>query len=95
MADEAPNPSEPVLSEVDAAVEEVLAKQEAPKPQYLQGEAALLFGKWDLSNIEIRDAGLKRYINLDPVYLPHTSARHANRPFAKSHVNLVDRKSVV
>lgn len=64
------------------------AVPEAPK---YTGPNFLLFGKWDLSEVTVRDAGLRRYINLTPVYLPHTSARHANRPFAKSHVNLVER----
>ncbi|HEV8361029.1 MAG TPA: 30S ribosomal protein S7 [Candidatus Thermoplasmatota archaeon] len=56
-----------------------------------KGAPPLLFGKWDLREITLRDPGLRRYINLQPVYLPHTSARHANRPFAKSHTNLVER----
>ncbi len=51
----------------------------------------LLFGRWDLSQVEVRDPGLKRYINLSPTFLPHTGGRYANRPFAKARVNLVER----
>ncbi len=50
-----------------------------------------LFDRYDLSNIIVTDAGLARYINLDPVIVPHTGARHANRPFAKSKMNIVER----
>ncbi|MCK5398111.1 MAG: 30S ribosomal protein S7 [Thermoplasmata archaeon] len=51
----------------------------------------LLFDKYDLSEIVVSDAGLARYINLDPVMVPHTGARHANRPFAKNKMNIVER----
>ena len=50
-----------------------------------------LFDRYDLSDIVVSDAGLARYINLDPVIVPHTGARHANRPFAKSKMNIVER----
>ena len=50
-----------------------------------------LFDKYDMSNITVTDAGLARYINLDPVIVPHTGARQANRPFAKSKMNIVER----
>jgi small subunit ribosomal protein S7 len=50
-----------------------------------------LFDKYDMSEIIVSDAGLARYINLDPVMVPHTGARHANRPFAKSKMNIVER----
>lgn len=50
-----------------------------------------LFDRYDMSEIVVSDAGLARYINLDPVMVPHTGARHANRPFAKSKMNIVER----
>jgi small subunit ribosomal protein S7 len=80
-------------ADADALAAAAAAEAEAKEAevQLLTGPAARMFGKWDLAEVEIRDPGLKRYINLRPVYLPHTSARHANRPFAKSHVNLVER----
>lgn len=88
MPDETPAPDAPAADDLLAAA---TAKIEQPKKPRIEGDAALLFGKYDLAAVEIRDPGLKRYINLEPVYIPHTSARHANRPFAKSHVNLVER----
>ncbi len=49
-----------------------------------------VFGMWDFGEVEVRDPGLKRYINLKPVYLPHSGGRHA-RPFGKSEVSVVER----
>lgn len=50
-----------------------------------------VFGKWSTDGIEIRDPGLARYICLKPLYVPHTHARHANKPFAKARVHVVER----
>ncbi|MHA1238089.1 MAG: 30S ribosomal protein S7 [Candidatus Odinarchaeia archaeon] len=50
-----------------------------------------LFGKWDFDNIEIRDIGLQRYINLRPVYIPHTGGRHEHKRFGKANVPIVER----
>jgi len=79
-----------------APAEEKPEKKEeppAPKPKVvgIPPNKLLLFDKYDLSEITVTDAGLARYINLDPVMVPHTGARHANRPFAKSKMNIVER----
>ncbi|ALL00486.1 30S ribosomal protein S5e (S7p) [Pyrodictium delaneyi] len=50
-----------------------------------------LFGKWSFEGVEIRDPGLKRYISLKPVWLPHTGGRHEHRRFGKSEVPIVER----
>lgn len=50
-----------------------------------------IFGKYDTSDVVIEDLGLRRYINLDPVTVLHTGARHANRHFGKVKVNIVER----
>ncbi len=49
------------------------------------------FGEWDAENISIKDVGLKRYINLEPKFITHTSGRHANKQFKKSEVTIVER----
>ena len=49
-----------------------------------------VFGKWD-TNVEVRDPSLKKYINLMPVYLPHTGGRHEHRRFGKAKVPIVER----
>ena len=51
----------------------------------------LLFGKWDSTDVQIKDVGLSRYISLKPVLIPHTSGRHAHKRFHKSNVPIVER----
>ncbi len=50
-----------------------------------------LFGKWDTSNVQIRDLGLKAYISLSPVLVPHSSGRHEHKRFGKAKINIVER----
>ena len=50
-----------------------------------------LFGKWDCSEIEISDPGLRRYINLNPVLVPHSAGRHEHKRFHKSNVHIIER----
>ncbi|MGD2200738.1 MAG: 30S ribosomal protein S7 [Candidatus Bathyarchaeota archaeon] len=54
-------------------------------------EAPKLFGEWSFEDITIRDIGLQRYINLEPIYLPHSGGRHEARKFRKSDMNIVER----
>ncbi|MBC7127533.1 MAG: 30S ribosomal protein S7 [Candidatus Methanosuratincola petrocarbonis] len=49
------------------------------------------FNKWDLSNIEIKDLGLKSYLCLTPVIAPHSCGRHEHSRFGKAKVNIVER----
>lgn len=60
--------------------------EEEPKEEPIK-----LFNRWSFSEISIRDTGLGRYMNLDPVIIPHTGGRLGNRPFGKSKVNIVER----
>lgn len=57
----------------------------------VQDSEIRLFGEYSFEGIEVRDIGLKRYLNLDPVYLPHSSGRHEARRFRKSTLNIVER----
>ena len=50
-----------------------------------------LFGKYSYDDVVVSDESLARYVSLRPLKLPHTFARHANKQFAKSHVNIVER----
>ncbi|MHC1576960.1 MAG: uS7 family ribosomal protein, partial [Methanosarcinaceae archaeon] len=50
-----------------------------------------LFGKWDMSEVEITDQGIKRYVNLDSMIVPHTGGRHARQQFNKSDLSIVER----
>lgn len=51
----------------------------------------LLFRKWDLSNIEIHDIGLKNVISLRQSIMPLTFGRSALKRFNKAEVNIVER----
>ena len=54
-------------------------------------EELLVFGKWDPEEVVINDPALKNYICLEPRFVPHTHGRHANIPFAKQKVFIVER----
>ncbi len=49
-----------------------------------------LFNKWSF-DIEVRDPGLKPYINLEPVIIPKTGGRYSQQKFHKSRMNIVER----
>ncbi len=54
-------------------------------------ESPKLFGEWSFEGITVRDIGLERYLNLEPIYIPHSSGRHEARRFRKSDMNIVER----
>ncbi|MBI3413517.1 MAG: 30S ribosomal protein S7 [Candidatus Aenigmarchaeota archaeon] len=66
--------------------EEVKTKK---KPKY--AAKFLLFGRWDPSNIEVKDRGLAVYMTLRPVLIPRNYGRHAGRKFHKLDMNIVER----
>ena len=51
----------------------------------------LLFRKWPLSDIEIKDIGLKTSISLKKTIMPMDFGRSALRRFNKADVNIVER----
>jgi small subunit ribosomal protein S7 len=57
----------------------------------VQDNEIRLFGEYSFEGIEVRDIGLKRYLNLIPVYVPHSGGRHEARRFRKSTLNIVER----
>jgi small subunit ribosomal protein S7 len=56
-----------------------------------KGQEITLFGKWSFDGIEVEDPGIKRYIPLKPVYIPHSMGRHEHGKFRKAKVNIVER----
>ena len=50
-----------------------------------------LFQKWPFNDIEVKDPGLKRYLNLTPMVAPHSMGRHEHQRFRKARVNIVER----
>jgi small subunit ribosomal protein S7 len=58
-------------------------------PQVLVG--VKLFGKYDFDGVTIADSGMRRYIDLTPVNVPHSGGKHAVRQFAKARMSVVER----
>jgi len=50
-----------------------------------------LFAKWSFNGVEVKDAGLQRYISLRPIVVPHSMGRHEHKRFRKASVNIVER----
>lgn len=67
------------------------AEEEPSEEQEPAEEPIKLFNRWSFSNITNIDVGVGRYINLDPVIIPHTAGRQSNKPFGKSNINIVER----
>jgi small subunit ribosomal protein S7 len=65
-------------------------KKEKPE-KLIPGLSSKIFGKYDLNEVVIEDPGLRRYINLKPIGIPHSGAKHANKSFGKTKVNIVER----
>ena len=74
--------------ELEEQVEEAPEEEVEEAPQE---EPIKLFNTWSYTGITVNDPGLGRYMNLDPIIIPHTAGRMANRPFGKSRVNIVER----
>jgi small subunit ribosomal protein S7 len=50
-----------------------------------------LFDKYPMENIEIRDKSIAQVVTLNPIVIPHSSARNAKRTLGKAKVNVVER----
>jgi len=93
----APAPQAAAAPPTQAETEAVAAPApEAPAPVKVEqkGPSAgtvLLFGKWDVSGVTLRDAGMARYIDISAVAVPHSGGKHTNKPFAKAKMSIVER----
>ncbi len=50
-----------------------------------------LFQKWSFKEVQVKDIGLQRYLNLTPMVAPHSMGRHEHQRFRKARVNIVER----
>ena len=50
-----------------------------------------LFGKWDLTEVNIEDTTLDKYINLDAFQVPHTGGRHSKKRFGRRDLTVIER----
>jgi len=76
-----------VVSLAGKAMSEAEAAAQMPE----LAEKFKLFGRWRLDEVEVKDPGLKRYICLKPMLVPHSGGRHEHRRFGKAEVNVVER----
>jgi len=51
----------------------------------------LLFGKYDMKEVDVDDPGLEKYMDLLPILLPHSGGTHANKRFKKEEVSIIER----
>jgi small subunit ribosomal protein S7 len=70
---------------------EVETPVQAEEPQQETGVKRLLFNKWDLSEVQINDPGLVRYVNLSSMIVPHSCGKLSQQQFAKSDMLIVER----
>ena len=59
--------------------------------QSLEYPNLLLWGRWDLSKVEVKDPGLGNVISLKPILVPWSGGRHEHKKFGKTRVNIVER----
>ncbi len=73
--------------------EEPVAEQvpAAPGKEKEEKEPRLLFNRWDLNEVEVTDPGLKRYINLHSMIVPHSTGKFSKQQFAKGEMLIVER----
>ena len=50
-----------------------------------------LFGKWDLTEVDVADKTLERHINLNAFQVPHTGGRHSKKRFGKRNLTVIER----
>ncbi|NMC58303.1 MAG: 30S ribosomal protein S7 [Candidatus Methanofastidiosa archaeon] len=60
------------------------------KDRFFVPDNLKVFGKWD-TDIVVEDLGIKSYVNLTPVFIPHTAGRYQKRRFWKNKINIVER----
>ena len=84
----------PIVIEQKAAVTEAeklaKAKQKEAEKRRLKFAHLKLFNKWS-TDFEIRDLGLKPYLNISPMVVPYSAGRNIKKQFWKSKKSIVER----
>ena len=73
------------MAEVEESATEEVAVPEPDMP------VMPLFGKWDLTEVNIEDTTLEKYINLDAFQVPHTGGRHSKKRFGRGNLTVIER----
>ncbi len=63
----------------------VFVKKQTPFSDYK------MFDKWATKDVVVTDMSLMKYINLDPVIIPHSFGRKSQTKFGKTNINIVER----
>lgn len=50
-----------------------------------------LFNRWSFNEVEVKAEGMKKYISLNPIIIPHKAGRLSGKQFSKSKMNIVER----
>ncbi len=70
---------------------ETLAKKSVKKIVSSKSEIKL-FNRWSFENLEVNDPSLLKYINLQPIIIPHSGGKHEHKRFWKTErVSIVER----
>jgi small subunit ribosomal protein S7 len=51
----------------------------------------LLFGKYDMTQVVVKDPSIKSYVNLKPIVVPHSGGKSAMKQFKKADIPIVER----
>ncbi len=54
-------------------------------------DAPKLFDKYEFTTVAVVAPGLADYINLRPIYVPHSGGKHVKKRFWKNKLNIVER----
>lgn len=67
-----------------------VAAPEQKKPA-AKKDIELIFGKWDPSEVTIRDPSLQKYVSLESKKIPHTFGKKTRSRFEKGKLGIVER----
>ena len=98
---------EPEVAEITQPENEALVSESAPQEDEKvsngeeeeeeavgaskKGGDVQLFMRWAYDGVEVKDLGLKKYINLREVMIPHSGGRHEHKRFWKSNISVVEQ----
>lgn len=99
---EAPKAAAPIAKEAKVqpkkeVAKEATATEHAPeaKSVFVKKKSQFadykLFNRWSFDDVIVTDLSLVRYINLDPVVVPHSFGRKTRGRFERQNLNIVER----
>ena len=72
----------------DISEEEIETKTQEPEVEL---PVVPLFGKWDLTEVDVEDKTLEQHINLNAFQVPHTGGRHSKKRLGKRNLTVIER----